>query len=55
LAPKIERGVHHACDDLEPERRIVVYPGFEQFPLKDDIEAMPLPALGQAPLAIGQP
>ena len=51
LAPKVEKGFHHACEDLKPERRIVVYPGTESFPLKDDIEVMPLPALGQALLA----
>lgn len=51
LAPKVERGFHHACEDLNPERRIVVYPGTEPFPLKDDIEVMPLSVLGQDLLA----
>jgi hypothetical protein len=31
-APKIERGFHMACADLEPEKRFVVYPGEERFP-----------------------
>ena len=52
LAPKVERGFHHACEDLNPERRIVVYPGTEPFPLKDDIEVMPLSVLGQDLLAM---
>jgi predicted AAA+ superfamily ATPase len=41
-APKVERGFHHACADLSPERRIVVYPGEEAFPLRDGIEVMSL-------------
>lgn len=47
LAPKVERGFHHACEHLRPARRIVVYPGAETFPLGDEIEATPLRALGQ--------
>lgn len=33
LAPKVERGFHHACADLGPARRILVYPGSETWPL----------------------
>lgn len=51
LAPKVERGFHSACDDLKPERRIVIYPGDETFPMAHDIEAMPLDAAGRALLA----
>ncbi|MDG3042478.1 ATP-binding protein [Roseicyclus marinus] len=40
LSPKVERGFHHACEDLDPERRIVVYPGNERFPLSNGIEVM---------------
>ncbi|AOO81357.1 ATP-binding protein [Bosea vaviloviae] len=47
LAPKVERGFHHACEDIDPERRIVVYPGVERYPLKDGIEAMPLALAGR--------
>ena len=42
LQPKPERGFHVACDDLQPARKIVVYPGDERYPLGADIEAMPL-------------
>ncbi|WP_442976746.1 ATP-binding protein [Rubrimonas sp.] len=42
LAPKIERGFHIACDDLKPERRIVVYPGAETFPMAHGAEAVSL-------------
>ena len=46
LTPKVERGFHHACLDLEPERRIVVYPGHESYPMQQDIQVMPLSQLG---------
>lgn len=45
LAPKIERGFHAACEDLQPMRKLVVYPGEEPFPLGHEIQAMPLTAL----------
>jgi len=46
LSPKVERGFHHACEDLQPDRRIVVYPGSETFPQPGDIEVLPLRSLG---------
>jgi hypothetical protein len=45
LAPKVERGFHVACNDLQPQRKFVVYPGLESFPLGHDIQAEPLTAL----------
>jgi uncharacterized protein len=42
LAPKVEKGFHLACADLEPHRSCVVYPGNDRFPLSTDIEAMGL-------------
>lgn len=47
LTPKLERGFHAACADLQPERRFVVYPGKERYRLAEDIEAMPLPLLAE--------
>ncbi len=47
LSPKVERGFHHACADLLPERKLVVYPGGEAFPLAGDIEVLPLRQLGR--------
>jgi predicted AAA+ superfamily ATPase len=47
LAPKVGRGFHHACEDLNPARRIVVYPGAEAFPLGNGIEVLPLHRFGQ--------
>ncbi|MFC5394519.1 ATP-binding protein [Bosea vestrisii] len=53
LSPKVERGFHHACEDLGPQRRIVVYPGNERFPLADGIEVLPLHEFGRDLLAVG--
>ena len=45
LTPKLERGFHIACEDLAPARKLVVYPGPEAFPLRADVQAVPLAAL----------
>jgi hypothetical protein len=42
LAPTLERGFHLACEEVQPERRIVVYSGGERFPMAEGIEAMGL-------------
>ncbi len=42
LKPRPERGFHSACKDLEPERRFVVYPGNETFPVGHDVQAVSL-------------
>lgn len=42
LAPKLEKGFHAACADLNPSRKFVVYPGTERYPLAPDIEAISL-------------
>lgn len=47
LSPKVERGFHAACADLMPERKFVVYPGAERYPLAADIEALPLVTLAE--------
>lgn len=41
-APRPERGFHSACEDLHPDRRYLVYPGDERFPLGHGVEAVPL-------------
>ena len=48
LAPRLERGFHHACADLNPQRRIVVYPGDETYPLSPGVDAMSLNSAGRA-------
>ena len=45
LAPKLERGFHHACETVLPERKFVVYGGRERYPFAPDIEAITLTAL----------
>lgn len=42
LAPKLEKGFHAACADMNPSRKFVVYPGTERYPLAPDIEAISL-------------
>jgi hypothetical protein len=39
--PKLTRGFHSACVDLEPRRKLVVCAGDAMFRLAEDIEAMP--------------
>ena len=50
LSPELERGFHSACEDVQPQRRFVVYPGSETYPLTQDVLALPLDKL--VPLAI---
>lgn len=45
LTPKVERGFHSACEDLQPTRKLVIYPGDEPFPLGHGVQAMPLTTL----------
>ncbi len=47
LAPRPERGFHSACADLDPERRFVVYPGDDSYPVGDGIQAVSLPQLAR--------
>jgi hypothetical protein len=42
LAPRIERGFQLACDDVRPQRRLVVYGGVERYPLAEGVEAVSL-------------
>lgn len=44
-APKLERGFHSACADLNPARRFLVYPGAERFPLDEFTDAIGVVAL----------
>jgi predicted AAA+ superfamily ATPase len=47
LAPRVERGFHAACADLNPVRNFVVYPGDERYRLAPAIEAISLAGLAQ--------
>lgn len=41
-APKIEQGFFKGAQDIEAERRIVVYPGADSYPARDGVEVLPL-------------
>lgn len=41
-APALSRGFHTACEDIQPSRRLLVHGGADRFPVKGDIEALPL-------------
>jgi predicted AAA+ superfamily ATPase len=45
LAPRIERGMRSALEDLEPERSFIVYPGEERYRLGSDTWAIDLAGL----------
>jgi hypothetical protein len=45
LAPRPERGFYSACADLRPERRFVLYPGQEAYPITAETTAIPLDEL----------
>jgi hypothetical protein len=42
LQPKVEKGFHQACIDLEPKKKFIVYAGQERFSLGHDVEAISL-------------
>lgn len=42
VTPKLERGFHSACKDLNPSRKYVVYPGSERYRMALDVEAISL-------------
>lgn len=45
MAPKVERGLRSALDDIQPERAFIVYPGSERFRLAGDADAIDLATL----------
>jgi predicted AAA+ superfamily ATPase len=45
LSPRVDRGFHEACVDTTPKRRFVIYPGNDEYPLGNDVEAISLPAI----------
>jgi predicted AAA+ superfamily ATPase len=47
LSPRIERGFHAACTDINPVRRFVVYPGEESYSAGGNTQVVSLPALAR--------
>ncbi len=45
LAPKVERGLRSAIEDIAPQRSFIVYPGDERFRLAPGVEAIGLAEL----------
>jgi uncharacterized protein len=45
LAPRPDRGFHHARQDLRPDRSLVVFSGEGSYPLGDSVEVIGLPEL----------
>jgi hypothetical protein len=43
-APRLSRGFHAGCEDLEPFARLLVYPGPAAFPAPNGAEAMSINA-----------
>lgn len=52
LAPKIERGFHHALEDLHPAQSFIVYGGVERYPKAEGIEVIGLQDMARALSAI---
>jgi len=40
--PKVSKGFHYACDDINATHKFVIYPGTDNYPLAGNIEAMGL-------------
>ena len=47
-APRVEKGLRIAMDDLQPDRTFLVYSGDERYPLGGGIEAIGLTAMADA-------
>ena len=45
LAPKLSRGLHHARQDLVPDRTFIVYPGTERYQIREGVEVISLEGL----------
>jgi len=43
LSPRVSRGFHIACRDIEAEHAFILYPGEERYPLSDTVQAIGLP------------
>jgi uncharacterized protein len=48
LSARPERGFHEACEDLQPDRRFVVYAGDARFPVSPHVETIGIHELAKA-------
>ncbi len=42
LSPSLSRGFHESCEEMRPQRKFVVYPGSESYPLGREVECVPV-------------
>ena len=47
IAPKVKKGFHIACEDLNVARKYVVYTGVDPYPIGNNINIISLPLLMQ--------
>ena len=47
LSARVERGFHHACADLRPERALVVHAGDDRYPVSEKIEGVSVRGLAE--------
>ncbi len=47
LEPKLQKGFHHALEDIEPDRSFVVYAGLDRYPVTRTTEAISLNKLAR--------
>lgn len=47
-SPSLKKGFYIACDDIQPDKKMVVYAGNDQFAMADGVIAMPLANLMQS-------
>ena len=47
LSARVERGFHHACADLRPERAFVVHAGDDRYPVSETIEGVSVRRLAE--------
>ncbi len=52
LKPKVRKGFHSACLDIKPDRKILVYPGNESYPMGNDVEVIGLKQIAKEVQAI---
>jgi len=47
LKPSVKKGFHSACEDLRPQRKFLVYPGYEHYPTSNGVEVTGLQKMAQ--------
>lgn len=47
LKPNVNKGFHSACEDVKPQRKFLVYPGNERYPMSNNIEVAGLQQLAR--------